>query len=113
MANIQSLNTEQAAQISNSIPAMGTLGATDPNRLRAGDIINALFNLGGNVVSYTTNATEGTQDTVAHKLPYTPRGYLVINNGNGGVVYTGAAADATNVYLKCTTASNAVTLIVF
>lgn len=113
MGNIQNLNSEQVGWIDQSIPGMGTAGSTDPARMSAGDIINALFNLGGNVISYTTNATANTQDTKPHGLPYTPRGYIVIDNGNGGVVYTGQAADDENVYLKCTTASNPVTLIVF
>lgn len=113
MANIQGLNTEQINWLNQSAPGMGTRGSTDPNRLNFGDMVNALFNLGGNVVTYTTNATANTVDAVPHGLPYVPRGYFSINNGNGGVLYTGAVADTTNLHLKCTTASNAVTLIVF
>ncbi len=114
MPNIQSLNTQQAKQISQSIPAIGTPGAADPNHLSAGDIINALFNLGGNVVTYTTNATAGTQDVVAHGLPYTPRGFLVINKSAAVDLYDGGTTwNTTSIYLKATVASVNVTVIVF
>jgi hypothetical protein len=110
----QSLTQQQYTAFNQSIPSIGTRGGN--GRPTAGDIINALFLAqggGGKIVSYTSNATPNTQDTVQHNLGYPPVGYIVINNGNGGVVYTGAPADATNLYLKCTTASNNVTLIVF
>lgn len=106
---MQGLNEKQKNTFNQSIPGLGVRGSGQ----QAGDIIDSLFQLGGKIVSYTTNAAANTQDTVAHGLGYVPKGYIVINNGNGGVVYTGAPADATNLYLKCTTASNAVTLLVF
>lgn len=105
----QKLTDRQATAVDQSIPAVGQHGAGN----RLSDVLNSLFLLGGKLVTYTTNATINTQDTVAHGLGYTPQGYIVVNNGNGGVVYTGVAADATNLYLKCTTASDAVTLLVF
>lgn len=110
----QQLTQQQYAGFNQSIPALGTRGGG--GHPSAGDIINSLFlaGAGGGVfVNYTSNASANTQDTVPHNLGYVPKGYLVINNSNGGVVYTGAPADATNLYLKCTTASNNVTLIVF
>ncbi|UOF90783.1 hypothetical protein LSG31_00425 [Fodinisporobacter ferrooxydans] len=108
---MQKLTDQQYAAFNQSIPSLGTRG--DKGRPTAGDIINSLFLLGGKIVTYTSNATANTQDTVYHGLGYVPNGYIVIGNGNGGVVYTGANADANNLYLKCTTASNSVTLLVF
>jgi len=114
MANIQNLNKQQIRQINQSIPALGNEGSTVPNRLSAGDILNSLFNLGGNVVTYTTNATANTQDTIPHGLPYVPRGYLVINKGAAVDLYDGGTAwNVTNLYLKATVANVPVTLIVF
>ncbi len=114
MANIQSLDNRQVEYFSQSIPAIGTRGSSDPAHLRAGDIVQALFNLGGNVVTYTTNATANTQDTVAHGLPYTPRGYLVINKSEAVDLYDGGTTwTSTDIYLKATVASVDVTMIVF
>ena len=106
--NQYGLTSEQKDMIRQSIPAMRSKGFGD-----AADIINGLYKLGGVLVSYTTNATINTADTVAHNLGYVPNGYIVIDNGNGGVVYSGGTATATTIPLKCTTASNAVTLMVF
>lgn len=114
MANIQSLDNRQVEYFTQSVPALGTRGSEDPTHLRAGDIVQALFNLGGNVVTYTTNATANTQDVVAHGLPYAPRGFLVINKSEAVDLYDGGTAwTATNIYLKATVASANVTLIVF
>jgi hypothetical protein len=106
---MQGLTDQQKAAFNQSIPGMGTKGSGKS----AGDIINSLFTLGGVIVPYTSNATVNTQDTVKHGLGYTPKGYIVIGKAAAGDVYTGAAADGTNIYLKCSTASNAITLLVF
>lgn len=105
---MQQLTDQQKKAFDQSVPSIGTSGRA------AGDIINSLFQLGGTTVSYTTNATANTEDTVKHNLGYKPNGFIVIQNGDGGVVYNGATAwDETNISLECTTASNAVTILVF
>lgn len=105
------LTREQKRHISQSIPALGVDGTGES----AGDIIDSLFQLGGVKVTYTTNATANTADAVTHTLGRTPIGYVVVRNGNGGVVYDGTVGNwsATQISLKCTTVSNAVTLYVF
>lgn len=106
--NQYGLTQEQKDALRQSIPMMRSKGAGD-----AVDIINGLYKLGGVVVTYTTNATLNTADTVTHNLGYVPNGYIVVQNGNGGVIYSGGSATRTTIPLKCTTASNAVTLMIF
>jgi len=63
---------------------------------------------------YTTNATPDTEDTIAHGLGRTPVGYVVVCKDKAGDVYKGTTAwDGTNIYLKCSIASVAVTILVF
>ena len=65
-------------------------------------------------ISYTTNATANTEDAISHNLGRVPVGYIVVKNGNGGVIYNGSTAwTNTTIYLKCTTASNPVTILIF
>lgn len=64
-------------------------------------------------VSYTSNAVADTQDTVAHTLGKTPTGFIVVDIDKGGVVYRSGTSDATNLYLKCSTASTNIKLIVY
>lgn len=106
---MQSLSNEQKTAFSNSVPGLGVNGSGTS----AGDIVNSLFLLGGKLVTYTTNATAATQDTVAHDLGYKPQGYIPVDKSAAVDLYTGADADATNLYLKATTASATVTLLVF
>ncbi len=71
-------------------------------------------NLNARFLSVTTNAAADTESAFAHGLGRVPVGYIVVRNGNGGVVYGGVTAwTAENIYLRCTTASNQVLLIVF
>lgn len=70
-------------------------------------------NFNGALLSYTSNATPDTQDTVAHGLLRAPTDFIVVNIDKGGVVYKSAAFNATNVFLKCTAASAAVKVFVF
>lgn len=69
-------------------------------------------NMDGRTVTYTSNATPDTQDTVPHGMKRTPTGFLVTSINKAGVVYKSAAFDATNIYLKCNVASATVTLFV-
>ena len=112
MANIQSLDHRQTEYFTESIPALGTRGTTDPAHLRAGDIVQALFNLGGNVVTYTFAAAT-TQYGIAHGLPYAPRGYLVIGTNAATNVYNGTSAwTSTDIYLEASAIAT-VTLMIF
>ena len=106
--NQYGLTNAQKEAFRDSIPSIRAKGYGD-----ASDIIDGLYTLGGITKTYTTNAIVDTADSVTHSLGYIPNGYIVISNGNGGVVYSGGAATATAIPLKCTTASNAVTLMIF
>ena len=124
------LTNQQIVAFDQSIPSLGSsLGNS------AGSIINNLITSGGDprsvslgtgvngsvagvlnavYATYTSNATANTADTVSHALGRVPVGYIPVDNGNGGVVYNGGGANtSTALSLKCTTASNALTLLVF
>lgn len=102
------LTAQQKRYFRESIPALKAKGYGD-----AADIIDGLYRLGGLIVPATFGAAN-TELAVIHNLGYVPNGYLVIQNSNGGVIYTSTtAATATTIYLKSTVASTAVTLIVF
>lgn len=82
-------------------------------RIRFGandNVINKGENILGQFVTYTTNATPDTQDTVPHNLASIPVGYIVVNRNKNGGVYTSAAATSSNLFLKCSVASTTVTL---
>ena len=70
-------------------------------------------NLAARYVVYTSNGVANTQDTVAHGLGYAPSGYIVVKQDKSANVYTSAAADATNLYLKTSVATVAWILLVF
>ncbi len=71
-------------------------------------------NLNARFLNIVTNATANTESAFAHGLGRVPVGYIVVRNGNGGVIYDGVTAwTKDNIYLRCTTASNPVLLIVF
>lgn len=81
-------------------------------------MINSLFQLGGVVVNYTSNATPDTADAVAHTLGRVPVGYLVIQRTKAGTIYNGGAAGAflataTTITLKDNVASVGTVLLVF
>ena len=66
------------------------------------------------LVTYTSNAAPNTQDTVAHGLGRTPIGFFVYDRDKDcNDPYRSATYDATNLYLKESTASVAFKLIVF
>lgn len=82
-------------------------------RLRFGpnnSTMNHGENILGQFITYTTNGTPNTQDTVAHSLGSTPVGYIVVSKNKAGDIYTGSASDVSNLYLKCSVASVTVTL---
>jgi hypothetical protein len=67
-------------------------------------------NISGQFVTYTSNGTINTQDTVRHNLGSVPVGYIVINKNKAGDFYTSAAATSTSLFLKCSVASVTATL---
>ncbi len=84
-------------------------------RIRFGNnntINNHGENVMGQFITYTSNGTPDTQDTVPHTLNSIPVGYIVVNRNKNGGVYTSAAATSTNLYLKCSVASTTVTLFI-
>lgn len=75
--------------------------------------ISVADNMDVSIITYTSDATPGTQTTVAHGLGKTPTGYIPISKDKAADVYNTAAADNTNLYLKCSVASATVKLLVF
>lgn len=70
-------------------------------------------NFNAQVLTMTTNAVANTEDAVAHTLKRVPAGYLVLQRDKAGIVYnSGTAWTATTLYLKCSAASTAITLLV-
>ena len=70
-------------------------------------------NFNAKTVSYTSNASPDTEDTVAHGLGKVPIGVITVEIDKGGVVYKSATYDKTNVYLKCTVAAAAIKILVY
>lgn len=71
-------------------------------------------NLDCEIVPYTSNAVANTEDAVAHSLKRVPVGFIVVDIDKAGVVYRGPTAfTASNVYLKCSTASTALKVLLY
>lgn len=83
-------------------------------RIRFGpndNIINKGENVLGQFVTYTSNASANTEDTISHNLGSIPIGYIVVKINKGGVIYTsGTTWTSSHIYLKCSTTSTVVTL---
>jgi hypothetical protein len=94
-------------------------GGLDSANLRLGSVslgdgVGTAGNLKARYLSITTNATANAESVFAHGLGRVPTGYVVVKNGNGGVVYDGTTPwTDTYIYLRCTTASNEVRLLVW
>lgn len=70
-------------------------------------------NFDAQMVSVTTAAAD-TEVTVAHTLKRVPTGYLVYSRDKGGTVYdSGTAFTSSNIYIKCTTATTVLKLLIF
>lgn len=66
------------------------------------------------IKTYTTNGTANTEDAVSHTLKRIPTGYLIIGRDKAGIVYnSGTTWTTTDIYLKCSVTSMAVTIIIF
>lgn len=76
--------------------------------------INKGENVLGQFITYTTNGTKDTEDTIAHNLGSIPIGYIVVSKDKAGDIYqrasTGTAWSSSNIYLKCSVASVTVSL---
>lgn len=71
-------------------------------------------NFDGALLTFTTNAVADTEDTTAHGLRKVPSYFIPLSSDKGGVLYkSGTAWTATNIYTKCTVATQAVTIFVF
>lgn len=71
-------------------------------------------NMDVDFVSFTSNATPDTEDTIAHTLGRTPSYMFTVSLDKGAVVYkSGTTWTASNIYVKTNTASTAVTLMLF
>lgn len=71
-------------------------------------------NFNAEILTVADTGAADTQFTIAHPLKRAPAGYLVIKINKAGVVYdSGAAWTDTDMYLKCSAANCAVTVLVF
>ena len=107
-------STKWANEIDNDL---GNVILALQGRLRFGpnnSTLNKGENILGQFITYTTNGTPNTEDTIAHNLGSIPIGYIVVSKSKAGDIYqqasTGTAWSSTNIYLKCTVASVSVTL---
>lgn len=68
------------------------------------------------LVKYTFGATPDTSERIRHGLGAVPKGYYVVEKDRACDVYRAATDTAStnrHIWLKCNTASAAVTLLVF
>lgn len=73
--------------------------------------VNKGENILGQFVTYTTNSSSNTEDTVSHNLGSVPVGYIVVRQNKAGSVYdSGTTWTSGNLYLKCSATSMVVTL---
>lgn len=83
-----------------------------------GNLLNRGISFDDNIdcreLTVTTNVAPDTEDTIPHTLGRIPVRFIVTDINKGGVVYRGLTAfTKTNIYLKCTTASTAVKVLIF
>lgn len=106
--------TRWAREVDNDL---GNVVTALQGRVRFGPnntVTNKGENILGQFVTYTTNGTPNTEDTVPHSLGSIPVGYIVVSKSKAGDIYqqatTGTIWSSSNLYLKCTVASVVVTL---
>ena len=62
----------------------------------------------------TTPGTPDQEFSFEHGLEFTPNGFIVSSLDKAAIVYRGSTAwDASNIYLKCNTATVAIRVMVF
>ncbi len=80
--------------------------------LQFGQTNGADRNIDGKMVSHTF-AVANVEESVEHNLGTIPIGYLVLRNGNGGVIFDGITRTSkTEIFLRSTTANNTVLLFI-
>jgi hypothetical protein len=68
-------------------------------------------NIKGQWVTFTSSGTPDAENTVAHTLGVVPVGFLIVRAPKSGYVYEGGTTwTTTNIYLKCTAATQTVTI---
>lgn len=76
--------------------------------------ISLVDNTDSEMISLATHAVADTEFSVAHALKRTPYGYLVISRSKGGVIYDGPTSwTPSAIYLKCTTTSTLIRILIF
>lgn len=76
--------------------------------------ISVSENLDSEIVSVTSDPIADTQFAVAHTLKRVPVGYVIVSRDQGGIVYdSGTAFTATQIFLKCTTTSTVLKVLIF
>ncbi len=71
-------------------------------------------NFNAETLTIADSGAADSQNTVAHTLKRAPSGYLVLKINKAGAVYdSGTTWTDTNIYLKCSVANCAITLLVF
>lgn len=86
----------------------------DRNIMMSDEATALIAKLDGEFVTYVSNATPDTEDTVTHTLGRVPKGYFVIRKDKAGDIYDGGTADTdTELHLKCAVATVTATIYVF
>lgn len=76
--------------------------------------VNVVDNLDCQIISYTSNVSANTEDTVSHTLKRVPVGFFVVNLNKSATLYDGGTAwTSTAVYLKSSASSTTAKIIVF
>lgn len=79
-------------------------------RLGFGDGVSR-DNIVGEWISFTSSATPGAENTIAHNLGVVPCGFILMMPPQSGTVNKGTTAWTTsNIYLTCSAASQSVTI---
>jgi len=81
-------------------------------QLQFGTLSGSDKNMDGVMILHTFKMAN-VEESVTHALGSVPIGYLVLRNGNGGVIYDGTSTTTTNViFLKSTTGNNTVLMFI-
>lgn len=68
-------------------------------------------NILGQFITYTTNGTKDTEDTIPHALGSVPIGYIVVRQNKAASLYdSGTVWTSSSLFLKCSVASVLVTV---
>ena len=66
------------------------------------------------LVTFTSSATPDAENTISHLLGKIPSGFIVYSQDKAGSFYDGSTAfTASNIYVKCDTASVTAKIIIF